>query len=261
LPREEKSRLVRAVGPWGLTAIAVNGMVGAGIFVMPATVAALLGAASPAAYWVAGAAAIANRGGADQRGAPIRPMSGSAVVEWSSPGIGRGGDMRIVFLLTLAAAAAVAQDPVSEDMRGLWNGVKNNVARAAEKMPEEHYSFKPSPDVRSFGQLIGHIADAQFSICAASLGEARGPAGIEKSKTSKAELAAALKESIEYCDKAYAALTQANAAEAVKIFGRERTRISGLAMNISHSNEHYGNIVTYMRIKGLVPPSSEPRPR
>ncbi len=169
--------------------------------------------------------------------------------------------MKILLAVPLIAGLAMAQDPMSNDIRTLWTGVKNNVARAAEKMPEENFAFKPAPEVRSFGQLIGHIADAQFMICSAALGEARSPAGVEKSKTAKADLVAALKESIDYCDKAYGALTDATAAGTVKLFGRERTRISALAMNVSHSNEHYGNIVTYMRIKGLVPPSSEPRPR
>lgn len=169
--------------------------------------------------------------------------------------------MKAICLTIAAAGIALAQNPLQNDLKGAWNGVKNNVLRAAEKMPEEHYAFKPVPEVRSFGQLIGHIADAQFGICAASLGQKREAAGIEKSKTSKADLVAALKESISYCDDAYDSASDAKASETVKMFGRERTRYGALAANISHSNEHYGNIVTYMRIKGLVPPSSEPRGR
>jgi len=78
--------------------------------------------------------------------------------------------------------------------------MKNFVVRAAEKMPEENYAFKPVPEVRSFGQMIGHIADAQFMICAAAKSEKREPAGVEKTKTTKADLVAGLKESISYCD-------------------------------------------------------------
>jgi uncharacterized damage-inducible protein DinB len=159
--------------------------------------------------------------------------------------------------LTLLAGAVLAQP--AADIRANWDGVKNNVVRAAEKMPEENYSFKPVPEVRSFGQLIGHVADAQYMICGAAKPEKRSAAGIEKSKTSKADLVAALKESVAYCDAVYTAMTDASSAEKVTMFGRERSRLGALAINTSHSNEHYGNIVTYMRMKGLVPPSSEPR--
>jgi uncharacterized damage-inducible protein DinB len=138
--------------------------------------------------------------------------------------------------------------------------VRNNIARAAEKMPEENYAFKPVPEVRSFGQLVGHVADAQYMICAMAKGVARPEVQVEKTKTTKADLVAALKEANAFCDGAFADLTDVKAAEAVKMFGRERTRLAVLNMNTSHDNEHYGNIVTYMRIKGLVPPSSEPRP-
>jgi uncharacterized damage-inducible protein DinB len=172
--------------------------------------------------------------------------------------------MRIPICFTMLvclifAVPSFAQDPLVNDAKAMWDGVKNNVVRAAEKMPEENYAFKPVPEVRSFGQLIGHVADAQFMLCAIAKGEKRAPAGVEKSKTTKADLVASLKESVAYCDAVYAEMTGAKATETIKMFGRDRTRLGALLMNTSHSNEHYGNIVTYMRIKGLVPPSSEPR--
>jgi uncharacterized damage-inducible protein DinB len=162
-------------------------------------------------------------------------------------------------LLGLAQQGPPA-NPLSSDARGAWENVRNLVSRAAEKMPEENYAFKPVPEVRSFGQLIGHIADAQYSICAGAKGVARPDVQVEKTKTTKADLAAALKDSDAFCDGAFADLTDAKAVELVKVFGRERTRLAVLNMNTGHDMEHYGNIVTYMRIKGLVPPSSEPRP-
>lgn len=167
--------------------------------------------------------------------------------------------MAAICVIVLCAGAAVAQNPLSTDTKMAWNTVKNYIARAAEKMPEENYAFKPVPEVRSYGQLIGHIADAQFMLCAAASGEKRAPAGIEKTKTTKSDLIAALKESNEYCDGVYNGMTDAKAVEMVKGRGGERPRLGILNMNTSHSNEHYGNIVTYLRIKGLVPPSSEPR--
>ena len=162
-----------------------------------------------------------------------------------------------MLIFAVVTGAALAQP--ATDVRTMWDGVKNNIIRAAEKMPEENYAFKPVPEVRSFGQLIGHIADAQYMICGAAKPEKRSPAGIEKAKTSKADLVGALKESVSYCDAVYSATTDESAAEKVTMFGRERSRLGALAMNVSHSNEHYGNLVTYMRMKGLVPPSSEPR--
>lgn len=156
-------------------------------------------------------------------------------------------------------AAASAQNPMAEGQKFLHDMAKNNILRSAEKMPEENYSFKPVPEVRSFGQLLGHIADAQYLFCAPVLGKPNPAPGIEKTKTSKADLIAALKEAFAYCDSAYAGLTDAQLAEKVKFFGREQTKATVLSFNTAHNNEHYGNIVTYLRMKGIVPPSSERR--
>ena len=134
------------------------------------------------------------------------------------------------------------------------------VVKAAEQMPEENYSFKPTPEVRSFGQLIGHIADAQFSFCGAVAQDGTKPPGAEKTKTSKADLVQALKDSVAYCDKAYDGLTDAKAAELATFFGgRKFPKLTILDFNSAHVDEHYGNIVTYMRLKGLTPPSSQGR--
>ena len=92
------------------------------------------------------------------------------------------------------------------------------------------------------------------------LGEKKAPApGVEKSKTTKADLLVALKTALDYCDQAYKAVTEPNASEKVSFFGGDRTNLSVLSFNTMHLYEHYGNLVTYMRLKGVVPPSSEPR--
>jgi uncharacterized damage-inducible protein DinB len=161
--------------------------------------------------------------------------------------------------LALFAAVALAQNALSTDAKTTWGMVKNNVLRAAEKMPEENWSFKPVPEVRTYGQIVAHIADAQFMMCSAALEEKREPVRVEKTKTTKAEIVAALQDSIKYCDGAFDALTDAKGAEVVKMFGRERPRLGVLSFNSLHSYEHYGNLVTYLRMKGIVPPSSEPR--
>lgn len=149
-------------------------------------------------------------------------------------------------------------NPISSDLKSAWTQIKGYVAKAAEKMPEDQYSFKPTTEVRSYGQLIAHIADANYMICGAAKGEQK-MLGIEKSKTAKADLIAALAESTAYCDSAFDSLTDATGAEMVKLFGRDRTRMGALQLNVAHDFEHYGNLVTYLRMKALVPPSSERR--
>ena len=131
------------------------------------------------------------------------------------------------------------------------------VIAAAEKMPEENYSFKPTPDVRSFGQLVGHLADSQHFFCALAAGETKPAGGVEKSKTSKADLVAALKEAVAYCSKTYAGMTDAKGGEMVKMMNYDFARLTVLSGNTAHDYEHYGNMATYMRLKGIVPPTSE----
>lgn len=171
--------------------------------------------------------------------------------------------MKTLVLAAAIALAAQAQtaNPMSTEVKGMYTGIKNNLIKAAEKMPEESYGFKPSHDIRSFGQLIGHVADAQYLFCTAGHAEAdqKKAPGAEKNLTKKADLIAALKEGFAYCDSVYDSMTDAKIATMAKMFGRERSMMGILSMNASHNNEHYGNIVTYMRIRGLVPPSSEGR--
>jgi uncharacterized damage-inducible protein DinB len=159
--------------------------------------------------------------------------------------------------LTLASAGAFAQEnPLSNGTKTLYGMVKGNLIKAAEKMPEENYSFKPTPEVRSFGQIVGHVADAQIMFCSAAKGEQKSP-DAEKTKKSKADLVGALKDAVAYCDAVYNAMNDSAAQEKVKFFGREWPKLTILEFNVAHDNEHYGNIVTYMRLKSLVPPSSE----
>jgi uncharacterized damage-inducible protein DinB len=165
----------------------------------------------------------------------------------------------VISLATIPVYAQSAPNPLSAGEKGFYSYIKPNLIKAAEKMPEENYSFKPTPEVRSFGQIVGHVADAQYMFCSIVLGDGTKPPGIEKSKTTKADLVKALNDSFAYCDKAYEGMTDAHAAEMVKFFGRDMAKLTILSINIAHDDEHYGNIVTYMRIKGLVPPSSEPQ--
>jgi uncharacterized damage-inducible protein DinB len=159
----------------------------------------------------------------------------------------------------ISAQGPAPENPIAAGQKMLHSMIKNNIVRSAEKMPEENYAFKPTPEVRSFGQLIAHVADAQYAFCSAVLGKPNPAPGIEKSKTAKADLVQAVKDAFAFCDPAYDAMTDAEAGAQVKFFGGSHAKVTVLAFNTAHNNEHYGNIVTYLRIKGLVPPSSEPR--
>jgi uncharacterized damage-inducible protein DinB len=158
------------------------------------------------------------------------------------------------------AATPVSANPSTDAVKAQFGIVKADVAKTAEKVPEELYSFKPTPEVRSMGQLLGHVADAQFSICAAAAGEKAPQSGIEKSMTTKAQLTKAVNDSNAYCDKVIAGMDDKKGMEVIKFFTGPTPRLNVLTFNIAHSFEHYGNLVTYMRLKGIVPPSSEPAP-
>ena len=171
--------------------------------------------------------------------------------------------LAMVLVATGAANAAAQGNPLRAGAQRTYDIVKGYITRAAEKMPEEHYSFKPTKDVRSFGQLVAHIADASFGFCSAVTGE-KPPMGgfdapIEKSTTTKADLQKALAAGFAYCDKAYSSTSDNLATVMVKGFWGELPKLSVLDFNTAHDFEHYGNIVTYMRLKDIVPPSSEPR--
>jgi len=155
------------------------------------------------------------------------------------------------------APAAPPANPITVSEKGLYSFLSNAVVRGAEKMPEENYAFKPTPDVRSFGQLVGHVADANYMFCAQASGEANPAKNIEKTKTSKADLVAAMKDAVAYCSKTFDGMTDAKGSEMVKFFNFNLARLTLLSLNTAHTDEHYGNMVTYLRLKGIVPPTSE----
>ena len=165
--------------------------------------------------------------------------------------------MSAIGLAAACALQAQAADPLSTEAKQAYAQIKNNITKMAESMPEENYSFKATPDVRTFGQLIGHIADSQMGACSAVNGAAKQLGA--SSKTSKSDLVAALKESNDECDKAFASLTDATAGEMVKTRRGERTKLGTLVGVTTHDNEEYGYTAVYMRLKGIVPPSSAGR--
>lgn len=157
---------------------------------------------------------------------------------------------------SFAAIALQAQSAPSlaTDLKGAYKNVKNNLLGSAEKMPEENYSFKPTPDIRSFAEVLDHVVVAQMHACGAVVGEQKAGNG---QATSKADVIAALNAAFAECDKAYDGLTDANASDAIKTPRGERSRIGVLAGNLVHDTEQYGIISVYLRLKGIVPPSSD----
>ena len=156
--------------------------------------------------------------------------------------------------------SAPPANPITASEKGFYSFVSNAVLGAAQKMPEENYSFKPTPEVRTFGQLVGHVADASYTFCSQAIGEANPAKDIEKTKTSKVDLVAALKDGVAYCNKALESMTDAKGSEMVKLFNFNLAKLTVFSINTAHTDEHYGNMVTYLRLKGIVPPTSENQP-
>ena len=178
--------------------------------------------------------------------------------------------MRFVLLLMVAAAPALAQTSDGEYydafsastasvVKVMHATIQRDLAEAAVSMPAEEYSFKPTPQIRSFGELVGHLAMANFFFCAQVKGEKMPVTTNLEKVADKAALVKGLKDSFSFCDGAYDALTDANFGQIVKMPGAkpsEAARGAVLFFNTTHNNEHYGNIVLYMRLKGHVPPST-----
>jgi uncharacterized damage-inducible protein DinB len=178
--------------------------------------------------------------------------------------------MRIVRCLALAAlltpaalSAQMNQAPpqtigIALGIQRGYAAVKQNLLEAAEQMPEANYMFQPTGEIRMFAQLFGHVANAQFNQCSQAKGEANPNQGVNnEEKHMKPQAVAALKASFDYCDPVVAALTDQSALELVPTGNNQTARGWVLANLVAHSNEIYGTTGVYMRLKGLVPPSTE----
>ena len=160
--------------------------------------------------------------------------------------------------LLIVPVVQAQNNPFSDDARQTYAMIKDSLLKAADKMPADAYSFRTVPQVRTFGEMIAHVADAHVRMCGVVRGEQVG--NISTGKTSKADLVAALKASFEACDPVYEKMTDAAGAAKVRWARWEMSKLGLLNWNISHDNEMYGIIGAFLRIKGIVPPSSEGRP-
>ena len=163
-------------------------------------------------------------------------------------------------LFALSSTVLLAQNAmnptISAEIKQNYARTKDLILRAAAKMPEDGYLLKATPEVRTFAQAIGHISEAQAMICGGIIGQ---PARADTSKTAKADVVAELKKSFDVCDKAYDSINDANASQVGGAGFMGGTLAGRLYGNLIHDNEMYGTIVVYLRLKGIVPPSSEGR--
>jgi hypothetical protein len=164
-------------------------------------------------------------------------------------------------LVAATAAAQPAQGPVgiATGLQRSYAQLKANLTQAAEKMPEADYSFKPTSEIRAFGQLFGHVANAQFGQCAGARGVANPHQGENfEEKTSKADVVKALADSFAFCDEAFSSLTDATATQEIQAGrGGPVARAVALMGVLTHGSEMYGISTVYLRLKGQVPPSTE----
>jgi uncharacterized damage-inducible protein DinB len=160
-------------------------------------------------------------------------------------------------LLAVTPLAAAAQNPVVGSLRGLFDITRANIQATAEILNEEQYAFRPTPEVRTAGQILAHVADGQYIFCSAAAGEASPMTqSVEQTRTTKAAIMEALEAAFEYCESVMGRTTDAQLGTARALFEQPNTVGGILAFNSAHNYEHYGNLVTYMRINGIVPPSS-----
>ena len=181
---------------------------------------------------------------------------------------------KLIFSLCLAAVPLTASAQTSDGgfgeiasmsmasvTKSMHNIIRRNLVEAAEKVPASDYAFKPTPDVRSFGQIVGHLANGNFYFCSQARGEASPSKENFERAADKDAIVKGLKDSLAYCDSVYNETTDANFGQAMKVAAPggsnvQASRGSVLTFNTTHNNEHYGNVIVYMRLKGLVPPST-----
>jgi uncharacterized damage-inducible protein DinB len=180
----------------------------------------------------------------------------------------RVGAWRIVLVvvalnLTLASLAnaqispdlpnpIAAPNPLTTTLSIFRSNMQDKIMKAADAMPESKYSYRPTKEVRSFGEIVIHVADISYILCANSKGE-NPPHAMAAAKGAKAEIMAYLKGAFAYCDGAYSGFTDAHLNDPADFFGFKTNKMFILTQVGNHDALHYGNLVTYLRINGLVP--------
>ena len=167
------------------------------------------------------------------------------------------GAVTILAAFAIAPAGVTAQGPVTGSLKGLHDITVGNISATAEKVPANLYGYQPTDEVRTMGQILAHVANSQYQFCSAASGrESPMRDNLEETATTKAQITVALTDAFAFCNEVYAAMSDADGAKMVDFFGNQMAASAVLAFNSAHNYEHYGNLVTYMRINGIVPPSS-----
>ncbi len=163
----------------------------------------------------------------------------------------------VALVMSAPLAVSAQEGPVSSSLKGLHDVTQENIMATAKMLDEDLYAFRPTEEVRSMGELLAHLAGAQFFFCSSAAGEDNPNAeNYEETRTTKAEIIEALEAGFGYCTEVYGKMTDAMGSEIVSFFGDEMATSGVLAFNSAHNYEHYGNLVTYMRLNGITPPSS-----
>ncbi len=155
------------------------------------------------------------------------------------------------------AAMASGSNTSLDALRPLYMQVKGYLTQSAEQMPEDEFSYRPTPEVRSFGEILGHVTNDQYYFCSAARNEDNPAPGDAEKLATKSEIMEALAASFAYCDELYSDMSAADLAAPSAAFGGRQNRLFPLIYNVSHDFEHYGNLITYFRLNGMVPPSSQ----
>ena len=172
--------------------------------------------------------------------------------------------MKLLATALLVSAVLSAQDvpanPLVASSKGIFAIAKGDVLGSIDKFPDNLWSYQPTKEVRTVAQLFAHIADAQYEFCGPVAEGKQVSKDIEKTAKTKADIVAALNTAFAYCDDAFSKMTDADAAAVIPFFGMRSSKLGIMDFNTAHTMEHYGNLVTYMRLNNIVPPSSTPRP-
>jgi len=163
----------------------------------------------------------------------------------------------VITILFVGACALNAQDtnPISANLKESWGNIRDLLTKMADKMPDENYSFKPTPEIQLFGQRMAHIIGANMRTCASLKGDQKN---LTLSPTpAKAEIVAAMKQANDECDSLFNSLTDAGLSKMVSSRGGQHLELSVVEGMLEHSQEVYGYMCVYLRLKGIVPPSSE----
>jgi uncharacterized damage-inducible protein DinB len=144
-----------------------------------------------------------------------------------------------------------APNPLTTTLSIFRSNMQDKIMKAADAMPESKYSYRPTKDVRSFGEILTHVADISYTLCSNAKGEA--PPATAAAKGSKTEIMAYLKGSFDYCDGVYSGFTDAHLNDPANFFGFKTNKMFILTQVGNHDALHYGNLVTYLRLNGLEP--------